>query len=264
MRQIAAVWLIAFTQTVGAQPARPTRSDLRAILVDKLAWANQSSLDSIFYHETGLRPLLRSMLRDPKAHENALKMLALIGEPEDLQLLVRQASKPNPAPFANRWAYWVAAALLEPASDAEWNFLRRCALGEYDDRWVDAGAILTLQLTASPRSIEILKKVQQRNPYGQKWAVRAINYIQSNPSALTGDDLEGLAVRVANVIRIGQLQNGLRVRYNQSGKKALVQWIYTTGEDRLTYTGTFQEVAGQWRLHGLRETLQEFFISTLR
>ena len=138
--------------------------------------------DSIFYHEDKLRPSIRLLLRDYKAHENAQEILALIGDPQDLRLVVRLAPRSRRDPFSNRWAYRVACALLEPSTEEEWAFLRACALNDYDDRWVDAGAIQTLKLIASPRSLEILKEVQQRNPYRSKSLASAIDYIGSNPA----------------------------------------------------------------------------------
>jgi len=184
-------------------------------------------------------------------------MLALIGDPEDLRLIIRLAPPPQPGPFSNRWAYGVAAALLEPATEEEWAFLRQCALNGFDDRWVDAGAIQTLKLIASPRSLGILNEALQQNTFREKSVVKGIAYVQSNPLPLRDENLNQLADRVANAIKFGRLEEGRRVRYNESEDKALVDWAYNTGEDRLTYTGTFHKVDGMWRLHGVRETLQE-------
>jgi hypothetical protein len=152
----------------------------------------------------------------------------------------------------------LACALLEPGSEKEWGFLRRCALNQYDDRWVDRGAIQTLQLIASPRSLQILKEVQQQNVYRAGAAAKALDYVQSGPPALRGEKLEELAVRVADVIRIGKWEGNRNTRYSESGNKALIDFAYFTGGDVLIYTATFHRVDGLWRLRGVRETLQQF------
>jgi hypothetical protein len=253
----AAVCLIAIIPILGAQPACPSRDELRRILANRDEWHANSRRDSIFYCESQLRPALRSSLQDGETRERAQWMLALIGDPEDLRLVIRIAPAPRPGPFSNRWAYGVAVALLEPTTEQEWAFLGQCALNSLNDRWVDAGAIQSLKLIASPRSLQILNETLQQNTGRERSAARAIAYIQSNPLPLRDENLNQLADRVANVIRIGKLEEERRVRYNEGGDKALVDWAYNTGEDRLTYTGTFHKVDGVWRLRGVRETLQE-------
>jgi hypothetical protein len=182
----------------------------------------------------------------------------LIGDPEDLGAVIRQATPPVPGPVSNRWAYGVVCALLEPRSEREWAFLRRCALNGYGDRWVDAGAIQTLELIATPRSLQILKEAQQRNVYRAGSIARAIDYVQSRPPALKGEKLDELANRVAKGLSIGKFEGKGKARYNESGDKALIDFTYDTGEDRLIYTATFHMVDGFWRLRGIRETLQQF------
>jgi hypothetical protein len=53
---------------------------------------------------------------------------------------------PESSIFGDRWRYAVATSLVSPDDEDEWSFLRRCALNEFNDRWVDAGAIQTLKL----------------------------------------------------------------------------------------------------------------------
>ena len=256
----AAVCLIAIAQILGAQPACPSRDELRRILADRDEWRERNAPDSIFYHERQLRPLLRSFLEDGETRDRAQRMLALIGDPEDLRLIIRLAPPPRTGPFSSRWAYGVAAALLEPSTEQEWAFLRQCALNGFDDRWVDAGAIQSLKLIASPRSLEILNDALQQNAFREKSAARAIAYIESNPLPLRDENLNQLADRVANAIKIGKLEEGRHIRYNEGGDKALVEWAYNAGEDRYVYTGTFHKVDGVWRLRGVRETLQQMIL----
>jgi hypothetical protein len=95
--------------------------------------------DTVFYHERRLRPSIRALLRDSKCAAGARETLALIGEPDDLELVVRPAPPPHPPlRFENRWAYGVVSALLEPRSESEWSFLRAAAQNQFGDRWADA------------------------------------------------------------------------------------------------------------------------------
>lgn len=155
----ALIALSALAKVLTAQPPCPTDSELRAILDNHQKFWEPAIRDSIFYHEGRLRPSIRGCLRDGKARGGAQAILALIGEPEDVAAVIRQAPPPAPVPGSNRWAYGVVSALLDPRSEREWAFLRRCALNGYDDRWVDAGAIQTLELIATPRSSKSSKRL---------------------------------------------------------------------------------------------------------
>jgi len=218
--------------------------------------------DTVFYHEHRLRPSIRALLRDTKCAAGARETLALIGEPDDLELVVRLAPPPHPRPgFENRWAYAVVSALLEPGSESEWSFLRAAALNQFGDRRVDAGAVQTLKLIASQRSTAILEEVRNRNADRARSCSKAIDYILSKPPALIENSLERLAKRVAEVNRIGEWQRNRNTRYNADGDKALVDIVYATSEDIFVHTATFHRIDGLWRLRGVRETLQQFFIS---
>ena len=217
--------------------------------------------DTVFYYEARLRDPLRALLRDPKVGVRAGGYLALIGVPEDLELVVQLAPPPRNGPFDNRWAYEVACALLEPGSEEEWAFLRKAALNEFNDGWVDAGAIQTLKLIASPRSQQILEEARNVDAERAKSITRAVEYIHSNPPPLADEKLKALAKRVAGMIKFGNWEGNGTPRYNQAKDKALVDCRYFNGEDRLTYTATFHLVNGVWRLRGMRETLQELILT---
>ena len=94
-----------------------------------------------FYYEDRLRPTLRLLAEDPEAGIAARRLLAFVGVPDDLRLVVNLGSPKdqNPA-FAYRWLYEIVSSLLEPTSQAEWALLRRSALGEYKDLWVTRGS----------------------------------------------------------------------------------------------------------------------------
>lgn len=210
-------------------------------------------LESFFYNEQRLRPALRTLLHDAEFAETAIKTLAFFGDPEDLRLIFR--AKP-PVGKDNRWAYGVACALVEPRTESEWEFLRRAALNEYDDLWVDAGAIESLKVIASPRSRRVLEGVRGRNRERAKLATRAIEYIDSKPAPLVDRDLERLAERVANAIRYGELGWIGAPLFNRERDKALVEFSYFGGGDRFTYHATFHKVQGTWRFRGAQETAQ--------
>ena len=260
----AVCFLVLALAALGADVSRiaelkgePQRKALRTVLTSDSFLDDEKNRDAVFFFEDRLRPGLRSLISDPKVGDWARYLLAQIGVAEDLGFIISSApvvSKPLP----NRWACWVACALLEPGSEEEWSFLRKCALNEYNDLWVDWGAIQTLKLIASPKSRSLLEDVGRNNEYRAKSVARALEYIQSNPPQLSGRDLEELAGRVAQAIRIGDWEGNRPPRYNQAGDKALVDLTFYSGSDSLTYTATFHKAESGWKLRGVRETYQAF------
>jgi hypothetical protein len=227
------------------------RKALRSLLSGNFLEEHES-LGCLFYYGDRLRQPLRALLRDPKFGELALHLLGLVGEPNvPPLLLVRPPSRP-----ANRWAYDVVCTMLEPASEEEWSFLRKAAFNGFHDCWVDYGAIQTLKLIASPRSRQILDEARRRNPDRAKVVAAALDYMRSNPSPLSDTNLVRLAKRTAEAVKIGKLEGVETPQYNQEHDKALVDFLFVTGSDELIYTATFHDVAGIWKLRGVRETVQ--------
>lgn len=218
--------------------------------------------DCVFYYEGRLRPALRSLLGDQKVNGAIANILTLIGEPEDLQSIIQYPPEPQGGGvvFPNRWAYFVVCSLLDPTSEEDWSFLRKCAINEFKDRWVDQGAIQTLRLIASPRSQGILEEAMSLNPFRAKEIERAMTYIQSDPTPLMGPKLEELADRVAGGMKIGNWKGNGMPRYNESGQKALVDFTFQSGTeafmDTYIYTATFHKNGDVWKLKGVRETSQ--------
>jgi hypothetical protein len=215
--------------------------------------------DAIFFHARQLLPALRFLARDPKVARPAIRLLARIGIPADMRSCIENYPPADPDSSANRWKYEVATAMLEPGSDAEWDFLRRCAAGKEDDGWADRGAVETLRLIASPRSLGILKEV--RDPYwsGDSIIPKAIAYINSNPAPLASRSLAKATARVAQAIKVGKWQSNGPPRYNAERDMALVNSVFIAGNDELTYTATFHLIDGVWKLRGVRETRQAYF-----
>jgi hypothetical protein len=223
--------------------------------------ANRRDLsEAVFYYGDRLRPSLRGLLQDGEVGESAAWSLALIGEPEDVKAIIGSPPRPKKLAFASRWAYGVATSLLEPTSDSEWAFLQKCALNEFDDRWVDAGAIQTLKLIASPRSRELLEGAQRVNAYRLKSLTRALEYVDSGPLPLFGSDLQTLAEFVARTVVVGEWKGNSPARCNEMADKALVDFTFEAGMDRLTYTATFHKSDAVWKLRGVRETMQAFIL----
>ena len=273
---LAVLVLNAFTAVVGAAPAQECplqignpkifrvaglhgvsqQNALRDLIIGDFRNDKHGLRESVFYYEARLRPALRSLLQDPTVNQDVLELLTFIGVPEDLRLIIEGPPPPKRKPFPHRWAYSVACSLLDPNSEEEWSFLRKCALNEYDDRWADAGAIQTLKLIASPRSREILEEAHSQNEFRARSVTGALEYIQSEPSPLTASNLEELAGRVAQAIKIGNWGGNSKPRCNEAEDKALLDFQYRSGLDHLTYTATFHSIDGNWKLRGVRETLQ--------
>ena len=231
-------------------------SELRELLAGDFEDSDEPLNDLMFSHEHQFRPALRTLVRDPKIGIAACQVLAFIGVPEDVRLVVEHAPPPREESFGNRWAYGVVCALLEPTTEREWAFLRNCARNDYDDLWVDAGAIKTLKLISSPRSEEILKEVQKTNEMRSRSIERAVQYIQSKPVSLSDQDVVAAGKKVAEAIKVGNWQGNKDPRFNQKKDKALIDCEFIAGRDLLVHTATFHKVDDKWKLRGVRETMQ--------
>jgi hypothetical protein len=214
-------------------------------------------LGRVFYFEDRLRPSLRALIGDAKVGELALNLLALVGVPQDLDLIVKSVRASRSESSDYRWAYGVVCALVEPNSETQWQFLRSAALNDYNDGWVEGGAIQTLKLIASNRSQRILEETRGRNSDRESLVSQALKYFGSKPAPLLDPKLDRLAYRVAQAVKIGHWEGNSEPRYNQAGDKALVDAVSLVGRDRLTFTATFHRVRGIWRFRGVRETLQQ-------
>jgi hypothetical protein len=214
--------------------------------------------ESVFYFEAQLRPVLRKLVYEIALTERARQLLALIAASEDLQLLVKLPTPPGTGPFSERWRYHVATALISPDTEDEWAFLKRCVQNEFDDRWVDAGAIQSLKLTASPHSLHILEESLDKNPKRSALITTAIEFIKSNPMKIADPDLEALGRRIADGIKIGKWRGNGKPRFNETEDKALIDFTFQTSEDTYGYTATFHKIAGSWILRGAHETYQAF------
>ena len=230
--------------------------ELRELLAGQFEEYELELYKRVFVQEHKFRPGLRALAPDAKVGTAAGQLLAFIGVPDDVRLFLDHAPAPKGEPFENRWAYRVVCALLEPATEKEWEFLRNCAANEYDDLWVDAGAIQTLKLIALPRSRQILEEVKTRNETRVDLIESAIKYVDAKPLSFSDPDLVSVGNQVAQAIKIGKWQGNKTPRFSENGDKALVECEFIEGRDQLTHTATFHKVDGVWRLRGVRETRQ--------
>jgi hypothetical protein len=218
-------------------------------------YSKKKSYQMVFVQEKALRQGLLALITDATVSRTAIYQLSIIGIPEDMKLIIEQA-QPGPLYEKNRWAYYVACALLSPTSEKEWSFLRRCALNEYEDRWVDAGAIQTLKLLASPKSREILEEAREINKRRAISIEKAIQYIKSVPPSLSDKNLEIAGKKVARAIRIGSWIGNKRPYFNTNRDMAIIDCEFLSGNDQLIYTMTFHKQGAKWDLRGVRETGQ--------
>jgi hypothetical protein len=231
-------------------------SDRRLAELREFLGGDNAFPKTVFYHEARLRPALLSLTKDPAVTRVARELLALIGVPEDLSAIVRLPAPPEVLGFPERWRYKVAAALTSPGNEADWDFLRRCALGEFKDSWVSTGAIQSLRLIATPQSRRILGEAFPVNVQAQTQIAKAIKYISSDPVALEGDDLEALARGVAPALNVGTWKKNGSPLYNEARDKALVSMEFQTGPDALTYEATFHRTDRGWVFRGAFESQQ--------
>ena len=238
-------------------PVEEQRSGLREVLAGEMDPAGPPLNELIFEQESDARPALRWLLDDPQVGAEAGELLAYLGYPEDVRLLLRYAPEPNGDPAVNRWAHAVACTLFEPASEREWSFLKRCASDNYGDHWVDAGAIRTLRLIASPRSLQILQDVRKLNPRRSNEVDQAVAYINSQPGPLSAKDATSAAEKLTQSLDAGTWMGNEPPRYDNQRQAALVDCNFLAGGSQfLVFTATLHLENGMWRVSGVRETRQ--------
>lgn len=230
---------------------------LRSALIGPITHAEL--YDTVFYCEERLRGSLRRLVSDRKAGIQAAYLLSLIADPEDLRAIIRRP--PRPKLVTDRWAYRVACSLLDASNEEDWNFLRDCLMGKYaDDLWASIGAIQTLKLIGSERSVVVLQDAQRAKlKRGERWheeIASAISFTDVQRPALRGSNLEELTGPLAQTLGA---KNAEAPRLNQAGNKALVNVRVIAGRDLSIYTASFSRAEDYWRLRGLQEVAQVYF-----
>lgn len=239
-------------------PTEDQRRELRELLAGVMDPAGTPLDELAFAQENRARPVLRWLLDDIQVGPQAGELLAFIGRPDDLGLLMRYAPEPNGEPAVNRWSYAVASALLNPANDREWLFLKRCACDNFGDHWVDLAAIRTLRLIASPRSLQVLQDVRKLNPARTNEVDAAVAYINGQPVPLTGKNAVAAAEKLAQALNVGTWMGNERPRYDDLRDAALVDCNFLVGGSQfLVFTATLRQDGPVWRVDGVRQTRQK-------
>jgi hypothetical protein len=239
-------------------PTEDQRRELRELLAGVMDPAGTPLDELTFAQENRARPTLRWLLDDIQVGPQAGELLAFIGRPDDLGLLMRYAPEPNGEPAVNRWSYAVASALLNPSTDREWLFLKRCACDNFGDHWVDLAAIRTLRLIASPRSLQVLQDVRKLNPARTNEVDTAIAYINTQPAPLTGKNAAAAAEKLAQALNAGTWMGNEPPRYDDVRDAALVDCNFLAGGSQfLVFTATLRQDGPVWRVDGVRQTRQK-------
>lgn len=239
-------------------PTDDQRRQLRELLAGVMDPAGPPLNELIFAQENRARPALRWLLDDLQVGPQAGELLAFIGRPDDLGLLIKYAPEPNGEPAVNRWSYAVASAFLNPSTDREWLFLKRCACDNFGDHWVDLAAIRTLRLIASPRSLQILQDVRKLNSARTNQVDAAIAYINTRPAQLTGRDAAAAAEKLAQALDAGTWMGNEPPRFDDLRDAALVDCNFLVGGSQfLVFTATLHRDGPVWRVDGVRQTRQK-------
>jgi hypothetical protein len=213
---------------------------------------------AVFKMDRAFRPVIRELVHDPAFQTEAIRLLAFIGLPEDLQWIAEQMPTPTKRFPDDLWAHDVAAAMLEPLTERQWSFLKKCASGDYDpDNSFDmaGSAIQTLKLIASPRSQQILEELRPTDEEVASFTSEAITYVKSRPEPLSDRNLVDLGKRVALAIKFDMEWKGnTPPEFNESRDKALIDLNFEYERMTTTLTATFQEVSGLWKLRGVHLT----------
>jgi hypothetical protein len=233
------------------------QSALRALMLAEADENSGKALDELFLeHTSQVHDSVLALTDDAHAGQPAKRLVAVLALPGDMARILPVAPKPSTTLFDNRWIYDMVTGLVEPTTEAQWQLLERAAAGDYDDGWVDAGAIQSLRLNASARSRAILLDVAKRNSDRKKLVGRALAYIDGGATPVADAELVTAAAKAAKAIGMpGWCSNGAP-RYSADRHVALIESEFFQDRDLLIYTGTYHLVGDKWRLRALRETMQ--------
>ncbi len=215
---------------------------------------------ALFKMDHAFRSPLRDLVTDAMVGTEATRVLAFVGVPEDLRWLAEHLPATRKTWVENWWAYDLVSAMLEPATEMQWSFLKRCVSGEYDGPGADAldvtaAAIQSLEFIASPRSLQILEELRPQNERLASLTSQAIAYVKSKPDPLLDRNLVELGTRVAAAAKLGEWRRNRAPEYNERRDKAFMDLEFGEGRERIIFTGAFHEVGGVWKLRGLRLAL---------
>ncbi len=213
---------------------------------------------ALFKLDHTFRPVLRDLVHDPAIQTEAIRLLAFLGLPEDLAWITEQMPTPKKKILDDLWASELVAAMLEPGTEREWSFLKKCASGDYDpddNSEIAGSAIQTLMLIASPRSQQILQELRPTDEELASFTSEAITYVKSKPGPLVDRNLVELSKRVVIALKSDMEWKGNTApEFNKNRDKAMIDLNFESEQVKSTCTATFHEVSGLWKLRGVQMT----------
>ena len=225
-------------------------SELREILAGSLQDADVES--EIFVRDRAFRTPCENWLTTP-IWGWARVPVGLDRCTEDLAWVVPRLPSPKKdRTWENRWACEVVGGLLDPTTDAEWAFLKRCAIGEFEYEAVQGSAITILRLIASPKSREILEALHVEDDDAIDMIAQALEHIKSNPPPFADRNLDKLGRRLAGELKCGKWQGNSEPLLSERRDKARIGLSFAAGIERIDFTAVFHKVGEVWKLRGFR------------
>ncbi len=218
---------------------------------------------ALFKMDHAFRPVLRELALDPAFQTEGDSPA---GDSrftrKDLQWLTEEMPTPTKKMLDDLWADDVAAAILEPLTERQWSFLKKCASGDYDTDNVGdvaASAIETLKLIASLRSQRILEELRPMDEALASFISEAIRYVKSRPEPLSDRNLVDLGKRVALAVKFDtEWKRNTPPEFNKSPDKALIDLDFADELQKTTHTATFQKVNELWKFRGMHMSRATF------
>jgi hypothetical protein len=120
---------------------------------------DEEAVGSIFELGNGALPPLVGALREGRQVERASRALAYLGGPEERKTLREAIGTEKNRERKSLISSLLAGALVEPASQEEWDFLRTCVEGYKSDveDFVSLSAALALGTNATPQALHLLQ-----------------------------------------------------------------------------------------------------------
>lgn len=236
----------------------PQRSALRDLLVAEREQDGERALeDFLLQHTSKIHDAFLALMNDDHAGEPARHLISILALPEDMARMLPVVPRPSAAgAFDDRWIYGAVTGLVEPTTDTEWKLLEQAAFGDYDDGWVDYGAIQSLRLNASARSRAILAQVPKHNREREKTIQRALAYIDAGAKPVSDPDIAAAGAKAAKAVGLSGWRGNGEPRYSEDHQTGLIEARFIIDRDLLVYTATFHRVGNEWRLRAMRETMQ--------
>lgn len=206
--------------------------------------------DNVFVRESELcRPMLQDFLNDKDVARSAASILVFMGYPEDIRTVLKKFPPRETRDYRNFLCSQIAYALFDPVTEEEWDFLRRCAIDEFQDGWADAAALQTLSLLDDTRRLDIFNEVKQKNR--KRVSDDLIARFNTAPPALMGEDISLLAGNISKAVSAGTWESNEEPRRNTPDTIALVDMFFRSGRCGYLYTAVFHRADNLWKLRGL-------------